>query len=543
MKCSARPASLLGCVASLLPLVVCCLLPGGCAAIGSDVYRKGAIQTSYVSGTIPRSESPATDIVIGVPPFEELRRNKTERNSLWMSLVPVLSFGARWDRPDWLLWDETFYAGYKSVGQDMAEVFAEEFEKSKLFSSTTAGEASRSADLLLKGNVIDLTLTERPHFLGISLIPGQILGQFGLPLGNWQVTQSLDLSLVSAKSGEILWQERFDTSDSGIAAAYYGGDPMRCGYPADTLLNPVVEKVLKEVEAVLASKGRPYWQQVASSHMRPKPPYIPPPPDGSVSQIANRYAVIVGVSSYEDSGRSGLTDLAYADDDARAFRKTLVAQGWDNDHIRCLIDQDATKEKIEDALASWLTKAGKDDLVVLFWSGHGYPDPADTRRVYFACYDTDIAKPHSGWRMDLVMDRIEELKSRNVLVIADTCHAGNLIVRGDDKGIAVRPYVEELRDKDRVPPGWIYMVSAEADRKAVEHSSWSNGAFTHCLILGLSGKADADLDGRVTMLELKAYMSSAMPEETLRVLKAAKHPVILTNSSDSSIWNLTLKAE
>ncbi len=93
---------------------------------------------------------------------------------------------------------------------------------------------------------------------------------------------------------------------------------MRCGYPADTLLNPVVEKVLKEVEAVLASKGRPYWQQVASSHMRPKPPYIPPPPDGSVSQIANRYAVIVGVSSYEDSGRSGLTDLAYADDDARA---------------------------------------------------------------------------------------------------------------------------------------------------------------------------------------------------------------------------------
>jgi len=86
------------------------------------------------------------------------------------------------------------------------------------------------------------------------------------------------------------------------------------------------------------------------------------------------------------------------------------------------------------------------------------------------------------------------------------------------------------------------MVSAESDRKAVEHSRWSNGAFTHWLIKGLLGGADANRDGKVTMLELKAHMSSTMPEETLRVLGAPKDPLILTNSSDEDIWNLTLSA-
>jgi hypothetical protein len=34
-----------------------------------------------------------------------------------------------------------------------------------------------------------------------------------------------------------------------------------------------------------------------------------------------------------------------------------------------------------------------------------------------------------------------------------------------------------------------------------------------------------------------------MPEETQRVLGAAKHPLITTSSGDPSIWDLTLQAE
>jgi erythronate-4-phosphate dehydrogenase len=92
----------------------------------------------------------------------------------------------------------------------------------------------------------------------------------------------------------------------------------------------------------------------------------------------------------------------------------------------------------------------------------------------------------------------------------------------------------------------VFMVSADADRSAIEHSSWRNGAFTHCLLDGLRGKADGfqsagRQDGIVTLGELRSYLATAMPEETEKVLGAARHPLITTSSGDPDIWNLVLQ--
>lgn len=108
------------------------------------------------------------------------------------------------------------------------------------------------------------------------------------------------------------------------------------------------------------------------------------------------YAVIVGISQYLHAGKSGLTNLPFADDDAQAFRDMLLALGWDDDHLRCLINKEATLRDIMISLGSWLTKARPDDLIVLYWSGHGFPDPENPENVYFACYDTDPRPPSSG---------------------------------------------------------------------------------------------------------------------------------------------------
>lgn len=259
------------------------------------------------------------------------------------------------------------------------------------------------------------------------------------------------------------------------------------------------------------------------------------------------YAVIVGVSQYLHAGRSGLTNLPFADDDADAFLHMLLTLGWDDDHIKCLTNKKATQRNIIISLESWLTKAGPDDLIVLYWSGHGFPDPEDPEKVYFACYDTDPSIPATGYRMDRVREVLEERNAKNVVILADTCHAGKLITRGE-KGISVRPYIEKLKRERKVPKGWIFMVGADTDRQAIEHSSWSNGAFTHCLLEALSGAADGyesvgPKEGIVTMGELRAYMESVMPDETQRVLGVAKRPVITTSTGDPDIWNLSLRME
>jgi hypothetical protein len=260
---------------------------------------------------------------------------------------------------------------------------------------------------------------------------------------------------------------------------------------------------------------------------------------------SQKWAVIIGISEYKYAGRNDLTHLIFADDDAKAFARLLRNLGWNQGHMRLLVNEEATQRNIIIALESWLTKAGSDDQVVLFWSGHGFPDPEDPEKVYFVCYDTDISIPATGYRMDRVRDALEERRTRNVVVFADTCHAGKLITRGE-KGISIMPKIDQMSRENRIPKGWIFMAGADTDRKAIEHTSWRNGAFTHCLLNALSGKADGYMssgakDGIVTMGELRAYMNSVMPDETQKVIGVAKRPVISTSTGDPEIWKLSLQ--
>jgi hypothetical protein len=133
-----------------------------------------------------------------------------------------------------------------------------------------------------------------------------------------------------------------------------------------------------------------------------------------------------------------------------------------------------------------------------------------------------------------------------VVVFADTCHAGKLITRGE-RAISIMPKIDKMRREKKTPKGWIFMVGADTDRKAITYTSWKNGAFTYFLLGALSGKADGYMssgadDGVVTMGELRTYMSSVMPDETQRVIGVAKRPVITTSTGDPEIWNLTLQS-
>jgi hypothetical protein len=267
-----------------------------------------------------------------------------------------------------------------------------------------------------------------------------------------------------------------------------------------------------------------------------KPPYM--------MSIKPGWAVVIGISTYAYSGQNGLTNLIFADDDAKSFARILTHLGWSDNHIKLLVNEEATYRNIMIALESWLTKAGSNDQIVLFWAGHGYPDPEDPEKVYFACYDTNLRIPATGFRMDRVRSILEERKTKNVIVFADTCHAGKIITRGN-RGVSIVPNIEKMKREQNIPKGWIFMVGADTDRSAIEHSSWKNGAFTHSLIKGLMGNADGyesvgPEDGIVTMGELKAYLNTAMPDETQKILGVAKRPIITTSSGDPEIWNLTL---
>ena len=78
------------------------------------------------------------------------------------------------------------------------------------------------------------------------------------------------------------------------------------------------------------------------------------------------WAIIVGVSDYKY-----INDLNYCDDDAIGLYNQIAAS-WGADHVRLLIDANANKTNIHDAIFNWLDPAeDENDTVLFFFSGHG----------------------------------------------------------------------------------------------------------------------------------------------------------------------------
>ena len=354
-------------------------------------------------------------------------------------------------------------------------------------------------------------------------------------MGNMTTCRAqLRARVVDCHTGKVYAAKSAEAGGFDLASDIAAGKAVRSA--VKDMAGDLLEEVIEVARALSGPEGGEDMSAIAA---RPKPK--PPERPRHRGPIGDRWAVVVGVSTYQTDSFS---TLRYAAVDAKAFAAKLQELGWCSKRMRVLLDTEATKANLEFALENWLTQVKENDLILLFWAGHGYPDLSKPERVYFACHDTNADMPSSGLRMDRVRDMLEERNAQNVVMIADSCHAGKIITRGE-RGIGATVYVKSLERKQDVPGGWIFMVGAATSDQAVEHAEWSNGAFTYCLLKGLGGEADgrspgSKKDGNVTMGELRDYVLQFMPEETFRVIKVAKHPVIIADVGDPAIWDFTL---
>ncbi|MEZ5042693.1 MAG: caspase family protein [Saprospiraceae bacterium] len=212
-----------------------------------------------------------------------------------------------------------------------------------------------------------------------------------------------------------------------------------------------------------------------------------------VNQFANPnfkvWAVIVGVSAYDH-----MPVLKYPDDDAYriyAFLKSPEGGALDDEQIRILIDEDATKAKITQTMKDLFWKAGPNDLVFLYFSGHGL-------KGAFLPIDFDGASNklyHEEVNAILNLSRAK-LK----LCIADACHSGSLLAMRDGRyPAALNTYYESLAQSKE---GTALIMSSKSDETSLESSGLRQGVFSHFLIRGLKGEADANRNKIVTIQEL-----------------------------------------
>ncbi|WP_116124274.1 caspase family protein [Lewinella sp. IMCC34183] len=205
------------------------------------------------------------------------------------------------------------------------------------------------------------------------------------------------------------------------------------------------------------------------------------------------WAVVVGCAYYQH-----MKTLRYTDDDAYqfyAFLKSIEGGALTDEQVKVLIDEDATHENILAALHDTYRKADENDVILFYFSGHGLPGsflPVDYDGERNALAHADV---HAA---------LAESRSRHKVVIADACHSGSLAARGVGGNTGMlTDYYSALTNAQA---STALMMSSRGEEISMEDGGLRSGVFSHYLIRGMKGEADANKDGMVSIEELFTYV-------------------------------------
>lgn len=205
------------------------------------------------------------------------------------------------------------------------------------------------------------------------------------------------------------------------------------------------------------------------------------------------WAVVVGVAAYHH-----MPALRYTDDDAYrvyAFFKSPEGGALPDDQIRILVDEEASLVHIRETIQDLFSQAGPDDLVLLYFSGHGV-------KGAFLPFDFD------GYNQKLQHEEIgallQDSPARYRICFADACHSGGLFA---ERSPSAQPeLVNFYQDLFEAAQGTAIIMSSKSEETSLESSGLRQGVFSHFLIRGLKGEADYSGDKLVSIQELYDYI-------------------------------------
>lgn len=238
----------------------------------------------------------------------------------------------------------------------------------------------------------------------------------------------------------------------------------------------------------------------------PAPPLDTAPARTYRPGYTRRIAAVIGVNDYEH-----WPPLVGARPDAEKVAARLRALGFDE--VLELYDRDATRPAILDLLGRRLAEAtGEDDLVVVFFAGHGQTETIEggRKRGYVVPVDATVDGVFStGIDMRKLRELTNRLPAKHVYYAMDSCYSGLGFTRGVS---VVRPGASDYFGKVTSLRA-VQMVTAGGEgEEAIERNG--EGVFTRSFLDALDGAADANGDGYVTATEIGAYVAPRVTNET-----------------------------
>jgi hypothetical protein len=211
------------------------------------------------------------------------------------------------------------------------------------------------------------------------------------------------------------------------------------------------------------------------------------------------YAVVVGIADYPgplDVYNEGL-DLYYPDDDAQLMAYALWAKyGYQPQNITLLTDQAASRTAVLDAIAEMAAKAGPDDEVVFFFSGHAVKLTGNGKGGGNVGILTWGMETPYGDFPEVITDKelkaaFETFQTDRQVFIFDSCVGAAFNEIGGEGSVLIAASGQAGTAAEDLPPDSPY------------NAGMNHGLFTFFLVQYgiLGGYADLNGDGAVTIEE------------------------------------------
>ena len=220
------------------------------------------------------------------------------------------------------------------------------------------------------------------------------------------------------------------------------------------------------------------------------------------TEMSSKFGLIIGNNEYQDSRLAQL--LTPSQDASRLGEVLRTPEIGGFDDVTVLINEPETK--LRRTISRFFANRKKDDLVLLYLSGHGILD--DQGVLHFAVKDTEFdSLSATAIPAPFVRQEMNRSYSRRQVLILDCCNSGAF---GRTKAVLGKS-VGTATAFDVVGYGRVVLTATDATQYAWEEEKVAGDAkssvFTHYLVQGLqTGEADLNSDGLITIDELYNYL-------------------------------------
>jgi uncharacterized caspase-like protein len=233
--------------------------------------------------------------------------------------------------------------------------------------------------------------------------------------------------------------------------------------------------------------------------------------------VGRRYALLIGVNRYEHKDKLKQDDLKYAEADACELASALEASGFARGDVVLMTTAQPPAhslspraDNIRAELKALARKCAGDDVILVTFAGYERQF-RDTNDYYLCPTDADPTDRATMVALSDVYETLAECKAGTKLVLIDSC-------RGQER---------EEGGQKQPPASVATFFATSAKEVGYEDPRLRGGVFTHFVIEGLGGAADANLDGTVTVAELERYVRPRTAEYVQTRYQARQRPELI----------------